>query len=37
LTPSRFVQSEAGILDAPPERYEAANAVLDGLIKSLGK
>jgi GMP synthase-like glutamine amidotransferase len=37
LAPSRFVQSEAGILDAPPERYEAANAVLDGLIKSLGK
>jgi GMP synthase-like glutamine amidotransferase len=37
LTPSRFVQSEAEILNEPPERYEGANAVLDELIKNLLK
>jgi len=35
LTPARFVQSEAEILDAAPERYEGANAVLDELIRNL--
>ena len=37
LTPSRFVQSEAEILKAPPERFAMANATIDALIKNLVK
>jgi len=33
LAPSRFVQGEAEILSTPPERFAAANAVLDGLLR----
>ena len=35
LTPSRFVQGEAHILDVPAARYEVANALMDALIKNL--
>jgi GMP synthase-like glutamine amidotransferase len=35
LTPSRFVQSEAEILNTPPGRYEMGNTAIDALIKDL--
>jgi len=35
LTPSRFVEVESEILGAPAERYDAANGVMDLLIKRL--
>lgn len=35
LTPSRYVQPEAEILSAAGERYETANAVMDGLVRRL--
>jgi hypothetical protein len=35
LTPSRFVQAESAILQAPRERYDTANAVMDALIRRL--
>jgi GMP synthase-like glutamine amidotransferase len=35
LTPDRFVQTAADILAAPPERYEAANALMTSVLDYL--